>query len=215
MDTSKINAAKIKAAGNNFSIIGFTMIAGIIITLIQVFYAANADMRSSGDLESIKAANYLFMLLYILCAGIIIGNLISAGSNLSTCDEEFDNEEFDNVQVDNTNISMRETQDGETLKIVSVNNETIGAKVYINEKAAGDGTYIYTSLSHKIIVKNGEIHSRYYLESFKNYVFEKINSSEPTVGDKVFNKNWTKVTDGKIRYSLFRHFLIENGGIIK
>lgn len=210
MNTSKINASKIKAAGNNFSIIGFTMIVGIIITLIQVFYAANADTRSRGDLESIKNANILFMFLYILCAVIIIVNLISAGSNLSACDEE-----FDNVQVDNTTISMRETQDGETLKIVSVNNETIGAKVYINEKAAGDGTYIYKSLSHKIIVKNGEIHSRYYLESFKDYVFEKINSSEPTVGDKVFNKNWTKVSDGKIRYSLFRHFLIENGGIIK
>lgn len=177
------------------------MIVGIIITLIQVFYAANADTRSRGDLESIKNANILFMFLYILCAVIIIVNLISAGSNLSACDEE-----FDNVQVDNTTISMRETQDGETLKIVSVNNETIGAKVYINEKAAGDGTYIYKSLSHKIIVKNGEIHSRYYLESFKDYVFEKINSSEPTVGDKVFNKNWTKVSDGKIRYSLFRHF---------
>ncbi len=210
MNTSKINASKIKAAGNNFSIIGFTMIAGIIITLIQVFYAANADMRSRGDLESIKNANILFMFLYILCAVIIIVNLISAGSNLSACDEE-----YDNVQVDNTTISMRETQDGETLKIVSINNETIGAKVYINEKAAGDGTYIYKSLSHKIIVKNGEIHSRYYLESFKDYVFEKINSSEPTVGDKVFNKNWTKVSDGKIRYSLFKHFLIENGVIIK
>ena len=206
MDTSKINASKIKAAGTNFSIIGLTMIVGIIITLIQVFYAANADI----DLESIKVTNIVFMLLYIVCTIIIIGNLISAGSNLSACDEE-----FDNVQVDTTNISMRETQDGETLKIASVNNETIGAKVYINEKPAGDGTYIYKSLSHKIIVKNGEIHSRYYLESFKDYVFEKINSSEPTVGDKVFNKNWTKVSDGKIRYSLFRHFLIENGVIIK
>ena len=209
MDTSKINASKIKAAGTNFSIIGFTMIVCIIITLIQVFYVANADMRSRGDLESIKVANIVFMFLYIVCTIIIIGNLISAGSNLSACDEE-----FDNVQVDTTNVSMRETQDGETLKIVSVNNETIGAKVYINEKPAGDGIYIYKSLSHKIIVKNGEIHSRYYLESFKDYVFEKINSSEPTVGDKVFNKNWTKVSDGKIRYSLFRLFVIENGVII-
>ena len=210
MDTSKINASKIKAAGNNFSIIGFTMIAGIIITLIQVFYAANADMASRGDLESIKNANILFMFLYILCAVIIIVNLISAGSNLSACDEE-----FDNVQVDNTTISMRETQDGETLKIVSVNNETIGAKVYINEKPAKDGTYVYKSLSHKLIVKNGEIHNRYYLEPFKDFVFEKINNSEPTVGDKVYNKNWTMVPDSKIRYSLFRHFLIENSSIIK
>ncbi len=109
----------------------------------------------------------------------------------------------------------RETQEGETLKIVSVNNETIGAKVYINEKPARDGTYVYKSLSHKLIVRNGEIQSRYYLELFKEYIFEKINNSEPTVGDKVYNKNWTRVPNGKIRYSLFSHFVIENSSITK
>lgn len=109
----------------------------------------------------------------------------------------------------------RETLDGETLKIVSLNNETIGARVYINEKQARDGTYIYKSLSHKLIVKNGEIHDRYFLEPFKDFIFEKINDSEPTVGDKVYNKNWTNDTDSKIRYSLFRRFLIENGKIVK
>ena len=109
----------------------------------------------------------------------------------------------------------RETQEGETLKIVSVNNETIGAKVYINEKPVRDGTYVYKSLSHKLIVRNGEIQSRYYLELFKEYIFEKINNSEPTVGDKVYNKNWTRVPNGKIRYSLFSHFVIENGSITK
>jgi hypothetical protein len=127
--------------------------------------------------------------------------------------------EISTGQVLNSAISKqtvyRETQDGETLKIVSVNNETIGAKVYINEKPAKDGTYVYKSLSHKLIVKNGEIHNRYYLEPFKDFVFEKINNSEPTVGDKVYNKNWTMVPDSKIRYSLFRHFLIENSSIIK
>jgi len=119
-----------------------------------------------------------------------------------------------NYAISNHTV-YRETQDGETLKIVSVNYETIGAKVYINEKPARDGTYIYKSLSHKLIIKNGEIHDRYFLELFKDFVFEKINDSEPTVGDKVYNKNWTKVTDSKIQYSLFRHFVIENGSIVK
>jgi hypothetical protein len=109
----------------------------------------------------------------------------------------------------------RETQDDENLKIVSVNNETIGAKVYINESPARDGIYVYKSLSHKLIVKNGEIQERYYLELFKDFIFEKVNNSEPTIGDKVFNKNWTKTPDSKIRYSLFRNFLIEDGKIIK
>lgn len=114
-----------------------------------------------------------------------------------------------------TQTVYRVTQDGETLKIVSVNNETIGAKVYINEKPARDGIYIYKSLSHKLIIMNGEIHKRYYLEPFKDFIFEKINNSEPTVGDKVYYKNWIKVPDSKLRYSLFRKFLIENGSIIK
>jgi hypothetical protein len=115
----------------------------------------------------------------------------------------------------NKQTVYRETQDGEILKIVSINNETIGAKVYINEKPATDGTYIYKSLSHKLIVKNGEINDRYYLEPFKDYIFEKINNLEPTVGDRVYNANWTKVSDGKIRYSLFKHFLIDNSRIVK
>jgi hypothetical protein len=115
----------------------------------------------------------------------------------------------------NKQIVYTETQKGETLKIISLTNKTIGAKVYINEKPALDGIYILKSLSHKLIVKNGEIRERYYLEPFKDYIFEKVNNLEPTIGDKVYNNNWTKVSDGKIRYSLFRHFLIENGKIIK
>jgi len=210
MDTSKIMALKIKAAGNNFTTIGYTMIAAIVITLLQFFFSAHLEMQSEGDLESTKAASVVFTLLHIVCTIIIIYNLIKAGSLLCSCDDE-----VDNAFVDTPNIFLRETQDGEILKIVSVNNETIGAKVYINENTAGDGTYIYKSLSHKLIVKDGEIYFWYYFEPFKDYVFEKINSSKPTVGDKVFNKNWTTVSDGKIRYSLFRHFIIEDGIIIK
>jgi hypothetical protein len=108
-----------------------------------------------------------------------------------------------------------ETLKGETLKIISLINKTIGAKVYINEKPAIDGIYILKSLSHKLIIKDGEIHERFYLEPFKDYIFEKKNNSEPSVGDKVYKSNWTKVSDGKIRYSLFKHFLIENSRIIK
>ena len=112
MESSKINASKIKAAGSNFSIIGYTMIAGIIITLFQVSIAANADMRSRGDLESIKAANYLFMLLYIVCTFIIIGNLISAGSELSSCDEEFDNINIDSETL-LSNLNLNSSRTGE------------------------------------------------------------------------------------------------------
>ena len=115
----------------------------------------------------------------------------------------------------NTQTVYRVSQNNETLKIVSINFETIGAKVYIDKKPAKDGTYIYKDLSHKLIVKNGEITEHYYLEPFKGFIFEKIKNSEPTIGDKVYDKNFIKATDGKIRYSLFRHFIIKNGVIVR
>jgi hypothetical protein len=115
----------------------------------------------------------------------------------------------------NKKIVYAETQKGEMLKITSLANKTIGAKVYINEKPAIDGIYILKSLSHKLIVKNGEILERFYLEIFNNYIFEKVNALKITIGDKVYNLDWTKASDGKIRYSLFRHLFIENSRIIK
>lgn len=115
----------------------------------------------------------------------------------------------------NSQTVYRETIEGEILKIISINNETIGAKVYINDKPAKDGTFIYKSLTHKLIVIDGEIRERYFLEPFKEFIFEKFKNSEPSIGDKVYDKNWTKISDCKIRYSIFKHFIIENGIIIK
>lgn len=114
-----------------------------------------------------------------------------------------------------TETVYRETLDNKTLEIVSINNETIGAKVFINNKIASDGTYIYKTLSHKLIVKNGEIVKRYYLEKVKNLIFQKINAFEPTVGDKVYSLNWTEVPNGKYRYSLFKSYIVNNGRIIE
>src|SRR5690606_19048325 len=109
----------------------------------------------------------------------------------------------------------RETNKNEILKIVSQKNTTIGAKVYINEKQAPDNTYIYKSLSHKLIVKDGVIVERYFLEKINNYLFEKKYNSEPIIGDKICFINGENVNDGKYKYSFFKSYYVENGIIVK
>jgi hypothetical protein len=109
----------------------------------------------------------------------------------------------------------RETIENEILKIVSQKNTTIGAKVYINEIQAPDKTYIYKTLSHKLIIKNGVITERYFLEKVANYLFEKKYESEPTIGDKMCLINGENVVDGKYKYSFFKSYYIENGIIVK
>ncbi len=130
------------------------------------------------------------------------------------------NENYSKANTSQSNSSktltvFRETIDNETLKIVSINNKTIGAKVYIDDKVANDGIYIYKSLSYKLKIKNGVIVERYYLEKEKDLIFEKVNNSEPSIGDKVYSLNWLPVSNGKYRYSLFKSFIVENGKIIR
>lgn len=115
----------------------------------------------------------------------------------------------------NSQTVYRETLSGETLKIVSTNDKTIGAKVFINEQPAKDGIYIYKSFSHKLIVNNGQIEERYFLEAFKDYIFQKRYDTKPKIGDKVFNTFWTPISNAKIKYELFTSFIVENGIIIK
>lgn len=109
----------------------------------------------------------------------------------------------------------RETIDNDVLKIVSLKNITIGAKVYINEKKAPDGTYIYKSYTHKLIVENGIIVERYFLEKINDYFFEKQFKTEPTIGDKIFKLNGEKINDGKYKYSFLKSYYTENGIIVK
>jgi hypothetical protein len=118
------------------------------------------------------------------------------------------------TQSTNKQTVYRETSDNKTLKIISLDNETIGAKVFFDERPAPDGTYIYKSLSHKLIVKNGVITERLYLEKRNDYIFEKVNNWEPTTGDKIYTLDWVQIMKGTIRYSLFTHFKIENGKIL-
>ena len=114
METNNIKASRIKAAGNNFSIAGYTMILVFVISLGHFFlnkelskqnqspnskiaqqsanYLNSRDAQQSAkDLETaskdLETANYAALVLYLLCAYIIIVNFISAGRNLSSCEE--------------------------------------------------------------------------------------------------------------------------------
>jgi hypothetical protein len=109
---------------------------------------------------------------------------------------------------------IRETIDNEILKIISFKNQTIGANVYINDHPAPDKSYLYKSFTHKLIVENGKIIERYFIEKVNDYLFEKRNDSDPAIGDKIYTLNGEKVKDGKYKYSLFKSYYTENGIII-
>ena len=88
METNNIKASRIKAAGNNLLYIGYTLIACVLISLIQVAYISGLDSGKSNYLESVKDSSNVFMILNIVFAIAIIFNMISAGKNLSSCEEE-------------------------------------------------------------------------------------------------------------------------------
>jgi hypothetical protein len=64
-------------------------------------------------------------------------------------------ENIDLVNI--TEIVNRKTVENITLKIVSVNSQSIGAEVFIDEQYAPDGKYDYLEDNRRIIVKNGRI----------------------------------------------------------
>jgi hypothetical protein len=119
----------------------------------------------------------------------------------------------------NSQTVSRVTNDNQNLKIISIDNNTIGAKVFINDNPAPNNsyTYIHNYTTYKLIVENGMVVERYYLEKVGDYVFEKNHYfGAPIIGDKIYNLNGEKVVDGKYRYSiLFKFFFTENGIIVR
>jgi hypothetical protein len=121
------------------------------------------------------------------------------------------------------NCVYRETTQNIELKIVSLDNKTIGSKVFVMDKnfnsiAAEDGIYIYKSLTHKLIVKDGIISQRFFLEKVNDIIYEKQGEDpnfEPKLGDKVYFTDWTPVLDGKYNYTEQKYYYVENGIIVK
>ena len=115
------------------------------------------------------------------------------------------------------NTVNRYTLDNEEIKIVSLNNETIGAKVYLNEDFAPDGTYIYLIKTKKIklIVEKGTIVNCFFIFENKKFNIEQKSDSEIQKGDKVFLKNGEPAPSGKYNMGIFAFdFNVENGVIV-
>lgn len=64
---------------------------------------------------------------------------------------------FDQIFNKTEQIVCRKTKDEKILTIISKNYQTIGAKVFIEDKVAPDGEYEYLKDKRKIIVKDGKI----------------------------------------------------------
>jgi hypothetical protein len=118
-------------------------------------------------------------------------------------------------------IIYRETIDKKLLKIILKNNETIGASVFIDDKIAPNGIYIYNTialnkhLTHKLIIENGKIKERYFIEKRKGLIIEMIDENVFTIDDKVFLENGEKAPNGKYRMGFMSgKMIVENGVII-
>jgi hypothetical protein len=109
MENNPFSISKIKAAGKNLKNIGITLFIGIMLLFIQVFYVMNIDVRSASDLESIKAVNVTFMILYIVFTVIIIWNFIDAGINLSSSAEDSSKEGVKHPILDNVILDSKLT----------------------------------------------------------------------------------------------------------
>lgn len=80
---------------------------------------------------------------------LIIWSMINTEDSINTSDEEI----HDGIPQ----TVYRKTTENITLKIVSINNQSIGAEVFIDEQYAPDGVYDYLDDHKRLIVKNGRI----------------------------------------------------------
>lgn len=113
-----------------------------------------------------------------------------------------------------TQTVFRETTDGKLLKIISKLNQTIGANVFIDDLPAPDGIYNYKSGTHKLIVENGKIKERYFIERINNLIIEKTNELHAQKGDSVFLENGKPAPSGKYKMGFMMSKLIVVDGKI-
>lgn len=111
-----------------------------------------------------------------------------------------------------TQSVFRETTDNKLLKIVSKLNQTIGADVFIDDLPAPDGIYNYKTGTHKLLIENGKIKERYFIERVKNIVLEKTNEHSAQKGDKVFLDTGNPAPTGKYSMGFMASKLIVEDG---
>lgn len=115
-----------------------------------------------------------------------------------------------------TQTVFRETTDNKLLKIVSKLNQTIGAYVFIDDLPAPDGIYNYKAGTHKLLIENGKITERYFIEKVKNIVVEKTNEHSAQKGDKVFLDTGSPATTGKYSMGFMASkIIVEDGKFVR
>jgi len=111
---------------------------------------------------------------------------------------------------------FRETTDGRLLKIISKLNQTIGANVFIDDILAPDGVYNYKSGTHKLVIEDGKIKERYFINRFNKFYIEQAQEHMPTKGDNVFLITGEPAPTGKYSLGLLNgNVIVENGKFIK
>jgi hypothetical protein len=146
----QLKLSRIKAAGKNISNIGYLILVSNVVPVIAFLHISNLDTT---DFANVDKYYMIYGIVYLILSISIMANVFFAGNNLSLCDIEKE-DEAGKVEKQ---IVYRETTENKTLKIISINNETIGAEVFIDEKIAPDGEYLYLNDNRKLIVKNGRI----------------------------------------------------------
>ena len=117
---------------------------------------------------------------------------------------------------ENLQTVYRITKENITLRIVSKNNETIGANVYINDKPAPNGSYRYRDRFVKILVENGKIKQILYIEHKPKFYLEKKESESNSIGDYVYLKSGEVAPNGEYSMGFMASkIIVENGKILK
>lgn len=111
-----------------------------------------------------------------------------------------------------TQTVFRETTDDKLLKIISKLNQTIGLDVFIDDLPAPDGIYNYKAGTHKLLIENGKIKERYFIERVKNIVVERTNEHSAQKGDKVFLDTGNPAPTGKYSMGFMASKLIVEDG---
>ena len=143
---------RIKAAGRNITNIGYLILVSNIVPLIGFFHISNLE---ANDFADVGKYYLIYGLIYLVLSISIMVNVFLAGNNLSLCDTEKMSEN-ESEKTENQTV-YRETTENQTLKIISINNVTVGAEVFINDEVAADGEYSYKNDNRKLIIKNGKI----------------------------------------------------------
>lgn len=232
--TTPINRDLIESSGEKLKWIGYLIFMNILLSGffyylisekaedINLFNIFQNSSEFKNILEEIKSLTKIWGILSLILT-IVKGVLfIEAGKKFidSVIFSSVKNSSSGRGELSDTNF--RQLMNGETIKIVVKNKNIIGSNVYINDELVPDGSYVYKfdffkekMLTHKLIVKDGKVIEKCYLEQNENFIFEKKGKDLPVKGDKVFLLDNQVPENGKVKYSKFKSFFIENGRIVK